>query len=342
MKRPLATAGGLVSIAPLVLVDLETGAGVTGCAYVFCYTTLALRPVADLITGLADFLRNDPVAPIDIAAKLEQRFRLLGPQGLIGIACAAIDMAAWDAAAKSAGLPLARLLGGAGKPTPAYNSNGLGLMPPARAAAESIELAAGFAAIKIRLGHPTIAADIEAVRAVRSAVGPDVQLMSDYNQSLPVAEAITRARALEAEGLAWIEEPTRADDYDGHAAIRRASRTPIQLGENWWGPHDMAKSIAAGASDLLMPDASKIGGVTGWLRASAQAHAAGLPVSSHLYPEISAHLLAVTPAAHWLEYVDWAEPVLAAPLQFDKGRAIPSDKPGIGIEWDEEAIARLV
>lgn len=162
--------------------------------------------------------------------------------------------------------------------------------------------------------------------------------MSDYNQSLSVAEASRRAAALEDEGLYWIEEPTRADDYSGHARIRRDAKTPIQIGENWWGPHDAAKSIEVGASDYVMPDAMKIGGVTGWLRTAALAEAAGIALSSHLFPEISAHLLAVSPTRHWLEYVDWANPILEKPLEIEDGHASTPDGEGIGVSWDEEAV----
>lgn len=115
--------------------------------------------------------------------------------------------------------------------------------------------------------------------------------------------------------MCWVEEPTLADDFAGHAQIRDKSRIPIQAGENWWGPHDMVKGMAAGASDLGVPDAMKIGGVTGWMRAAEFADSAGLPLSSHLFPEISAHLLAVSPTCHWLEYVDWANPILREPLR---------------------------
>jgi mandelate racemase len=164
--------------------------------------------------------------------------------------------------------------------------------------------------------------------------------MSDYNQSLSVAEASRRAAALEGEGLYWIEEPTRADDYSGHAQIRRDTKTPIQIGENWWGPHDAAKSIEVGASDYVMPDAMKIGGVTGWLRTAALAEASGIPLSSHLFPEISAHLLAVSPTKHWLEYVDWATPILENHLKIEDGYATIPDAAGIGISWDVGAVQR--
>ena len=100
--------------------------------------------------------------------------------------------------------------------------------------------------------------------------------------------------------------------------------------------------VAAGASDLGMPDAMKTGGVTGWLQAAAIADSAGLPLSSHLFPEISAHLLAVSPTRHWLEYVDWANPILQAPLRIENGHAIAADVPGCGIAWDEESVERYL
>jgi len=339
----LKTGGGEVGSAPMVLVDLLTEEGIVGSSYVFCPTPVVLGPVARLLSNLAPLIAGDPLAPFAIERKLQRGFRLLGPQGLTAMAVAGIDMAAWDALAKACGLPLARLLGGEPREIPAYNSCGLGLIGAGRAAEEAQELTApGFRAIKVRLGYPEMGTDLEVVRAVRGSVGEDVALMSDYNQSLSVAEAERRAAALEGEGLYWIEEPTRADDYPGHARVRREAKTPIQIGENWWGPHDMARSVEAGASDYAMADAMKIGGVTGWLRAAALAEAGGLPLSSHLFPEISAHLLAVAPTSHWLEYVDWANPILEEPLRVEDGHARAPDAPGVGISWDEEAVRRYL
>src|SRR5215216_985024 len=341
MRRPLRTSGGEVGTAALALIDLLTEEGLTGSSYLFCPTSLVLEPVAKLLSNLAPLIEGDPLAPVAIERKLQKTFRLLGPQGLAGMAMAGIDMAAWDALAKSCEMPLVRLLGGEPRKIPAYNSCGLGMIGGERAAEEARELVApGFGAVKVRLGYPELEEDVEVVRAIRRSVGEDVVLMSDYNQSLSVAEARRRAAALDSEGLYWIEEPIRADDYSGHAQVRREARTPIQTGENWWGPHDMAKSIEAGASDYAMADAMKIGGVTGWLEAAALAESAGLPLSSHLFPEISAHLLAVAPTSHWLEYVDWAEPILEKPLKVEDGYAYVSDVPGIGLSWDEGAVQR--
>jgi mandelate racemase len=341
MRRPLKTGGGEVASAAMVLVDLETDEGVTGRGYLFCPTPLVLEPLAKVLSNLAPLVEGEPLAPAAIERKLHGTFRLLGPQGLTAMAAAGIDMAAWDALAKSCGMSLVRLLGGEPRKIAAYNSCGLGMIGADRAAEEAQELlGAGFSAIKVRLGYEQLKTDLEVVRAIRGSIGEGAVLMADYNQSLSVAEASRRAAALEDEGLYWIEEPTRADDYSGHARIRRGAKTRIQIGENWWGPHDAAKSIEAGASDYVMPDAMKIGGVTGWMRTAALAEAAGLSLSSHLFPEISAHLLAVSPTRHWLEYVDWANPILEEPLTIEDGHASPPDTPGIGISWDEGAVRR--
>jgi mandelate racemase len=341
MRRPLKTGGGEVATAAMVLIDLLIEEGITGRSYVFCPTPLVLEPMAKLLSNLAPLIEGYPLAPVAIEQKMQKTFRLLGSQGLTAMATAGIDMAAWDALAKACGVPLVGLLGGEPRKIPAYNSCGLGMIGAGSAAEEAQELVApGFGAIKVRLGYPELETDVEVVRAVRSSVDEDVVLMSDYNQSLSVVEAGRRAAALEGDGLYWIEEPTRADDYSGHARIRHESRTPIQVGENWWGPHDMAKSVEAGASDYAMADAMKIGGVTGWLRAAALAESAGLSLSSHLFPEISAHLLAISPTSHWLEYVDWANPILEEPLRVEDGYASVPDVPGIGLSWDEEAVRR--
>lgn len=343
MQRPLQTSGGLISTSPLVLIDIQMEEGIIGNSYVFCYTPLVLQSVTQLLLNLGETLKGEIAAPLDIEQKLQKRFRLLGPQGLTGVAMAGIDMAIWDALAKANQMPLVNLLGGDRHPIPAYNSCGLGIIGPNKAAEEVQELLApGFKAVKVRLGYPDLKTDVAVVRAIRQTIGKDVLLMADYNQSLSVAEAIRRIRGLDEENLYWIEEPTTADDYEGHAKVRQAAKISIQIGENWWGTHDMAKSIQASASDLVMPDVMKIGGVSGWLRAAALAEAAGLPMSSHLFPEISAHLLAITPTAHWLEYVDFASPILNEPIQFENGNAIISDKPGIGLSWNEEAVQRYL
>jgi len=343
LRIPLVTSGGTVSAAPLALIDLHTREGVVGRTYLFCYTPIALKPVCELLANLAPLIEGAPLAPLALNRMLRARFRLLGEKGIVGMAITGIDMAAWDAMARAQGQPLACALGADCIEVNAYNSCGLGLIGADLARAEAQALVAeGFNAIKVRLGYPDLATDLAVVRAVRAAVGDGVHVMSDYNQSLSVPEAVRRVRALADEGLYWIEEPCLAHDYAGYAHVRAASTAPIQMGENWWFPDDMATSLRAGASDLGMPDAMKIGGVTGWLQAAALGESAGMPLSTHLFPEVSVHLMAATPTRHWLEFVDWASPILAHPMKITNGKAAVPDTPGTGIDWDEGAVARYL
>jgi len=202
-------------------------------------------------------------------------------------------------------------------------------------------LEGGFRGVKLRLGYPTLEEDLAAVKTVQGRLPKGVELMVDYNQALSVDEALARGRALDDKGLAWIEEPIRHDDYRGAARLAAALATPIQIGENFSQPFAMEEAIASKACDLVMPDLERIGGVTGWLRAAELARAANVKMSSHLFPEVSAHLLAVTPTCDWLEYVDWAAVVLREPMRIVDGNAQVPDRPGNGMEWDPAAVERL-
>jgi len=292
---------------------------------------------------MAEMVKGDALAPFDLEKKLRARHSLLGVHNIVLFAMSGIDMAAWDALGQALGQPLARLLGAAPRPIPAYNSKGLGLLKTDELIAEAKELVdEGFDAVKLRLGRASAAEDLQALRAVKKAVGPGVRLMTDFNQALSVAEALKRGRMIDAEGgVEWIEEPIRADDFSGCSSIRRELQTPIQIGENFMGPEQAAQALAAGACDFVMPDAERIGGVTGWMRAAALAQGAGVEMSSHLFPEVSVHLLAATPTCHWLEFVDWAEPILEQPVEVKKGLAQPIDRPGIGMKWNENAVKRF-
>ncbi|MFL6566703.1 MAG: enolase C-terminal domain-like protein [Burkholderiales bacterium] len=342
IRRPLVTSIATVNTASLLLLDLQTDGGIVGRSYLFAVGRHNLAPLAKLVETMAEMVKGDPVAPYELEKKLRSKYALLGVHNIVLFAMSGIDMAAWDALGQSLGQPLVQLLGGTPRPIPAYNSTGLGLLPVKDLAREAEELVGeGFQAIKLRMGRPRAAEDLESLRVVKKAIGPDVTLMVDFNQGLSVAEALARGRMIDDEGgVLWIEEPVRADDFAGCSEIRRQIRTPIQIGENFMGPEQMAQALAAGASDYVMPDAERIGGVTGWMRAAALAQAAGLEMSSHLFPEVSAHLLAVTPTAHWLEYMDWANPILETPFSLHQGCVAIPAKPGVGLTWNEEAVRR--
>jgi mandelate racemase len=341
MSLALGTSAASVRAAPLLLVNLETDEGVTGRTWLFGYRRSGCRAIADVLQDIAALTKGETAAPIPLGLKLERRFALLGVTGVVRMAFSAFDAAMWDALAREAGKPLATLLGAAPRRIPAYNSNGLGLMGADAVADEAEKLVApGFKAVKLRLGYPTLQEDVAAARAVRKRLGDGIAIMGDYNQALTVAEALRRGRALQGEGIFWLEEPIRHDDYAGNAVIARELALPVQIGENFDGPKAMAEALSAGACDYVMPDLARIGGVTGWMQAAGIAAARGIEMSSHLFPEVSAHLLAATSTCHFLEYVDWANPILQEPLEIAEGQAVVPDRPGSGLAWDEEAVRR--
>jgi mandelate racemase len=341
MTYALGTSRGVITKAPLLLIDLETEEGVTGRSYLWCYFAAAMPAIAKILEEVARVVEGERVAPADLWSKLAERFALIGVQGIVRMAMAGFDVAAWDALAVAAGWPLATLIGGSPKRIPAYNSCGLGLMAPRELADEAEKLLArGFRAVKLRLGYPTLEEDLAALRAVKKRLGSEIAVMVDYNQALNLAQALERGRALDQEGIYWLEEPIRHDDYAGNATLVRELKTPIQIGENFSESSAMAVALAAGAADYVMPDLERIGGVTGWLRAAALAATHRIEMSSHLFPEVSAHLLAATPTGHFLEYMDWADKILAEPLEIVDGFAVVPQRPGNGLVWDAKAVKK--
>ncbi len=339
--KPVAATGSMDDV-PLVALDIETDGGTVGRAYVWAFSPLFLTPLAATVESLGSMIIGDGLAPLSIESKLRSTLRLIDTPGLIGLALAGIDMAVWDAHAKQQNLPLFRLLGSDVTRVPAYNSCGLWIQDTATLADEAEMLLDmhDFTAAKLRVGRADAKEDLRAIRLVKERIGDDHHLMVDYNQSQSVTTALQRAQMIDGEGLYWIEEPVRHNDYQGSANVARATTTPIQSGENLCSDFDMSCAIEAGAADWYMPDVQRIGGVSGWMRAAALCNANGLSMSSHLFPEISAHLLAATPTRHWLEYVDWANPILQDPLKMEHGCAVLSEAPGTGIEWNEDAMAR--
>ncbi len=343
LKRPIVSKVGIFHDWPLILIDLYTNEGVVGHSYLEPYLKQSARYIVPAILDLADAGKGRPVAPFDAYRLGVGSLHLVGREGISLIAVSGLDMAAWDALAKAADVPLAVLLGGTVGPVPAYNSNGLWLTETKQLAAEAAALLSegAFAALKLRLGRERLADDLAAIAAVREAVGDEVKLMCDFNQGLSLGDALVRCHALDNQGLYWFEEPVTYDNIPGYVQLASELKTPVQLGENFYGPRQMYQAVRAGAGDYVMPDLMRIGGVSGWLRAAAIAGAAGIPMSTHLYPETAAHLMRVTDTAHWLEWQDWADPILREPFELLDGHLVVPDRPGHGFEWDEKAVARF-
>ncbi|MBA3773760.1 MAG: mandelate racemase [Ramlibacter sp.] len=336
LPEPHRTASGVIEASPLVLLSVLTDEGTRGHSITFTYTPAALKPTAVLMKNIEPLVTGQALAPAALWERLHGRFKLLGTQGLVGMALAGIDMALWDALARSQQLPLHALLGGEAKAVPCYGGIGHdGEADSARAAERWARQ--GLKGVKAKIGYPTLAEDIAVLRAIRCAVGPGLAVMADYNQSLAPGEARQRLQALDSEGLQWIEEPVLAHDYAALVQLGQRVRTPLLAGENWWGPLDFRHAFNAGVRDQVMPNAMKGGGVTGWLAISAMAQVYGAGVSSHLWPEVSAQLLTATPTARWLEYADWWNPILKNPLRLREGLADTEGVIASGIEFDNDA-----
>ena len=340
LKRPVVARIATITDWPLILIDLHTEEGVVGRSYLEPYTAKTMRYLIPALHDFGEMLKGRKVTPIELYELARKSLHFVGYQGLAMIAVSGLDMAAWDALAKAAGMPLCVLLGGSVGPVRSYNSNGLWLQEPEVVAAEAIELRdeGGFTGLKLRLGRDRVRDDLATLEAVRKAVGEDMQLMVDFNQGLHLGEALQRCHAIDDFGLAWIEEPIVYDNLDGYTQLAAELKTPIQIGENFYGPRDLHKALQSKACDYVMPDFMRIGGVTGWLRAAAIAGTAGVPMSTHLYPEVAAHVMRVTETAHWLEWQDWADPILQKPYEIKDGLLHIPDVPGIGLEWNEDVV----
>lgn len=340
LKRPVIAKIATITEWPMILIDLLTEEGIVGRAYLEPYVVKSMRYLVPALNDLGALLKGRIVAPVELFDAARKSLHFVGYEGLSLIAASGLDMAAWDALAKAADLPLCVLLGGSVGAVKSYNSNGLWLREPAALAAEAKELRdeGGFTALKLRMGRPRVSDDLAALDAVRKALGDEIELMVDFNQGLDLSDALRRCHAIDDSGLAWIEEPILYDNLDGYAKLAAELKTPLQIGENFYGPREMHKAIQRNACDLVMPDFMRIGGVTGWMRAAAIAGSAGVPMSTHLYPEVAAHVMRVTETAHWLEWQDWANPILKTPYQIKGGLLHIPDAPGLGLEWDEDAV----
>lgn len=342
LGRPVVARIGAFDRWAMTCVDVRTAGGLVGRGYISPYLIDQARAVEASIEALAAGFIGQEIAPVAMYDAGFKRISLMGQAGIALYALAGLDIAFWDAHAQAAEVPLAQHLGGRVGPVRAYNSCGLWLGPVDRLAAEAAALReqGGFDAVKLRLGRATDAEDLAAIREARRGAGDDAWVMSDFNQGLGYVDAKRRLAALDDAGVHWFEEPIPYHDFDNYARLTAATTTPVMLGENFHGPRDLHAALAAEACDLVMPDLMRIGGVTGWLRAAAVAAQYDIELSSHLFPEVSAHLMQVTPTAGWLEWTDWAHPILEEPFAVKDGHVIVPDRPGNGMVWNEAALER--
>jgi L-alanine-DL-glutamate epimerase-like enolase superfamily enzyme len=254
-----------------------------------------------------------------------------------------IDTALWDWRSRKYNLPLWVLLGGAQEKVKLYTTEGgwLQLSPEQLVDQALAAQAQGFSGAKIKIGRPHVSEDVARLQAVREAVGPGFELMTDANQSFNRAQGARRAAAFEGLDLAWIEEPFPAEDVRGHAQLREQTAIPIAVGESMYHPMQFREYLEQGACSIVQPDVARIGGITPWVKTAHLAEAFNVPVCPHFLMEIHISLCAAVPNAAWVEYIPQLDPITTSRLEVREGFAYPPNEPGLGIAWDWDAIKAM-
>jgi L-talarate/galactarate dehydratase len=328
----------------VAIARLRTDVGAEGVGQAMALNLLHFRSLTTAIEELSDLLiGEDPREPERIYRKLSPGGSWSGSGGIPTQATAALDVGVWDLAGKAAGLPLYRLLGGYRNSVRAYATTRLGRdMPIDRLAETAAALVKeGFQAIKMNVGgHPTPALEAERVRAVREAVGPDIDIMADANSMWTPAQAIRAGRLIEELQLFWLEDLVPIHDLAGLADVCRALDTPVATGETLFGFTSFLPLFEARAVDVPMPDLMRVGGITPFRKVAHMAEAFGLPVANHLIHEVSVHLVAAVPNGLIVEYVPWSSKVFRGCPELHDGHLVVSERPGHGLELDEDFVSQ--
>ena len=343
-ERPIATAIHQMRSVGCVLLQLETDQGLIGESYVFTLNGVRLKALHEMLLGFFHQVEGrDPHNIGAIGQAMWDEMNPIGHKGFSIAALTAIDTACWDLIGKAANQPLHRLFGACRDRVSTYASGGLWLSQSiddcVSEAAGFIE--AGFRAMKIRVGSPGIGEDVERVRAIRDAIGPDIELLADANQALTVKQAIRLGRELEAFELSWLEEPVAYQDLRGCAEVRRALGTPVAAGETEYTRYGMRDILEAQAVDVLMPDLQRIGGFSEMRRACALAAAHDIPVSTHLFTEHSLCIAGAEPNCISVEHMPWYAPLFNEAMEISDGMIEIPARPGTGFSFNEEAMRRF-
>jgi len=360
VEKPTRMSTRILDRRDFVIVEVEEEEGRSGVGYSYAGTTggpLLARAVTELLTPSA--LGEEAENILGLYERLYQETLLTGRRGIVLRAIAALDIALWDLAGKRAGLPLAVLLGGRTGAVACYASGGYyrdeGASPEEAVRAEiAHNEQLGFADHKIKVGGLSVEADARRVAAALEPIRPGGRLALDANNAYPNAHEALRAirafeRAAGERGLWWMEEPLSPDDIAGHAELARTVETPIATGEIAQTRHEFRALIEAGAADILQPDAGVLGGVSEWIRIARTAETFRLPVAPHWHANLHVHLAAAAPNSLGVEYFELAKDIynferLVTPetrLETVDGKVLCPDRPGLGIDFDPEALERF-
>ncbi|HYZ62523.1 MAG TPA: mandelate racemase/muconate lactonizing enzyme family protein [Acetobacteraceae bacterium] len=326
------------------IVRITDSDGATGVGYSYTIGTGGASVMALLERTLAPALLGRE------ADEVERRWRELNflthattVGAITALAQAALDTALWDLRCRRARLPLHLAAGGAQLSVPLYTTEGgwLQLEPAALVDNALAAKAAGFGGAKVKVGRPHVSEDVTRLRAVRDAVGPGFEIMTDANQAFTGDEALRRARQFEPIDLAWFEEPLPADDLAGHVRLARGTVVPVAVGESLYSLLHFREYLAAAACSVVQVDAARIGGITPWLKVAHLAESFNVPVCPHFLMELHVGLTCAVPNGRWVEHIPQLDAITSAPMRIEAGRAIPSPEPGLGIAWDWDAIAAM-
>ena len=334
------------STRDFVTLTIGTDSGIEGIGATFFGGALtgALKTAVDALGQLT--IGQDPLGIEAIVAKLRTAAGNAGPGGIFTLALSAIDIALWDIKGKAFNLPLARLLGGYRNRVPTYASGalmrGFPLDHLVKAGPKLVEK--GFRQMKTQLALPgdtNPEREVDHIRRIREAVGPNIDLMCDINQRWDVRQAISIGRRVEEFHLFWLEDVTTHDDYDGLARVTDALDTPVAGGEYVYGIAPFRQMMEARSVDIIMIDVLRAGGITQWMKIAGMAEAFNLPVVNHLYPEISVHLVAAIPHGLTVEYMPWSSQLYEEVPLPEKGELTVPDRPGLGLKFDKDALKRF-
>ena len=327
-----------------VTLELGTDEGLWGLGYADFRDPQRALTQREAIDDLCQLLvGEDPLEPEAISAKLRKATTATSQAGSFGSALAVIDIALWDIAGKAMGQPVSKLLGGYRERIPAYASGRLlrsfSVRDLEEAGTKLVEQ--GFHAVKLQIGgQEDPEKEVERVKVLRQIIGDSVDLLVDVNQLWSVDQAIDIGHRMEPYHLYWLEDPVHHDDFQGLAHIARTMETPIVAGENLSGIDSFRQMLEARSVDIVMISVLRVGGITQWRKVAGMAEAFGLPVVSFHAPEIQVHLVSAVPNGLTVEHMPWASALFKEVPALEDGQLVVPQKPGLGLELDEEAVRR--
>ncbi len=325
-----------------ILLTLRCSDGVEGTGYAYTIGTGGSSVLALLRDHLAPRLIGRNALHIEAIWKdLFFHTHATAVGAITSLALACVDTALWDWRARHFALPLWQLLGGAQASVPVYTTEGGWLHLSAGELVEQTlaAQAQGFKGAKIKVGRPHVSEDVARLSAVRQAVGPAFEIMTDANQGFDRPQVLRRAAAFEGLDLAWLEEPLPAEDVSGHRQLRAQTSIPVAVGESMYHLSQFREYLEQGACSIVQPDVARIGGITPWIKVAHLAEGFDVPVCPHFLMELHVSLCAAVPNAAWVEYIPQLDDITTSRIKVEGGRAHAPDTPGLGIEWDWGVIA---